>query len=47
MKSRQLSVWCVVAAFTAVLYGSNTFAQDMKGPPLPFHTIEGVGGGAF
>jgi hypothetical protein len=39
----------LVAAAAAVSIGSQAYAQDdeEKGPPLPFITIEGQGGGAF
>jgi len=37
-----------VAAVAALYFGSHAFAQDEeKGPPLPFITVEGQGGGAF
>lgn len=41
----------VVIGFFATVFVpflcSNAIAEDTKGPPLPFHTIEGVGGGAI
>jgi len=38
----------VAVAVSALSFGPYVFAQDEeKGPPLPFHTIEGVGGGAI
>lgn len=37
-----------IAAIAALSFGSHAFAQDEeKGPPLPFITIEGQGGGAI
>lgn len=47
MKSFLVLVGSATIALAAVLYGSSAIAQEMKAPPLPIHTIEGVGGGAI
>lgn len=48
MKMLRVQMLRVAAAVSALYFGPYVFAQDEeKGPPLPFHTIEGVGGGAI
>ena len=48
MKSFRVVTWFVVSAVAAFSFGPYALAEDEeKGPPLPFHTIEGVGGGAI
>ena len=48
MKMLRVRMLRVAVAVSALSFGPYVFAQDEeKGPPLPFHTIEGVGGGAI
>ena len=48
MRIFHVSSLFVAAAVGAFSFGSYCFAQDEeKGPPLPFQTIEGVGGGGI
>jgi hypothetical protein len=48
VKTLRVSTLCVVAAVAALSISSRALAQDdEKGPPLPFITIEGAGGGAI
>jgi len=58
MKTLRVQLWCIVAAVAALAFGSYAYAEeaadqqapppaDEKGPPLPFITIEGQGGGAI
>ncbi len=59
MKTLQFFLWCAVTAVAALSFGSHAFAAeaaapppstppaDEKGPPLPFISIEGAGGGAI
>jgi hypothetical protein len=48
MKTFRFSIAAFAIALVWTVSASGVFAQDEeKGPPLPFHTIEGVGGGAI
>jgi hypothetical protein len=48
VKTLRFLSWSVVFALTTLTISSYAFAQDEeKGPPLPFITIEGQGGGAI
>ena len=48
MKTLRVQLLSVVAAVAALFVGSQTFAEEEeKAPPLPFHSIEGYGGGAI
>jgi hypothetical protein len=50
MRSLRVLMWFVVAIVATFRFVASVPAQEAaeeKGPPLPFHTIEGVGGGAI
>ena len=48
MKTLRVSLLFLAAGTAVILFGSYAFAQDEEeGPPLPFITIEGQGGGSI